>query len=798
MAEKTIEKILCRVEKPARYMGGELNSRVKNEALVRMGLCYPDLYEVGMANNGIQILYDAANGMEHVACERVFAVAPDLEKALCEENLPLYTLETYTPLKDLDLLAFNVAHELLYTGMLQVMDLGGIPLRSADRSDQHPVIMAGGESISNPAPLMPFVDAFFMGDGEEGMVDICRVLRNAKEEGLSRDSLLEGLAGIEGVLVPGKSSRVRKRVFRSNTGPGPLKPVVPSIRITQERVVVEVNRGCRNLCKFCHAGYYDLPYRKFSWEGVRDRVFAMLDSTGYDEVSFASLCLNDYRHLVELLNGVLPGLTERGVSVALPSLRVEPDTVPVIEQVSDVRRASLTFAVESATDELRKIAFKRLHTADIISIIQKLYDRGWQRVKLYFMIGLPGYRDHDEAADIIALLNEIYSIGKNRLQLNVTVSPFVPKPHTPFQHEEQAGTRYLLDTIQRIKRGVPRKIQVKNHDVYHSLLEGVLSRGDGHLADVIEDAYRAGSRLDSWSEYFSFATWEQALETRMHGWQGYLNKRMQDGNPWEVVETGFEKLTAAKSRATWDGNSLPRSFNTGKDVLNREEVQLALRRFEEKYQVEGCVRLALSKTGMSRFIPHIDFMEVLKRALRMAHLPVSFTQGFNKRERISMGYALPLGTESEAEFCDVELYRAVDPRSLPDLLNPLLPHGIMVTAAGLVDDGSSLTADVSYMEYLVITEDADTAGKLVSGMEEKPSFEKKTKKGLKTVAFDDAILHWEPEEGGVLLHLPAGLPQSIRADSIVLQVTGHDDLSAFRIIKRAQFLTSERGPLHVS
>jgi len=791
---EALEKILWRVEKPARYTGGELNVIKKENCQVYTGLCYPDLYEVGMSNNGIQILYSAANSLEDVACERVFSVAPDLEKALRDENLPLYTLETRIPLASLDMLAFNVAHELLFTNILQVLDLGGIPLRSEEREEHHPIVMAGGEAVSNPATLTPFIDAFFMGDGEEGMVDICNELLRGKKNGQSRDDILKDLAEIEGVYVPGISKTVRKRVFRSDSGSDPLMPVVPGIRVAQERVVMEVNRGCKNLCKFCHAGYYDLPYRKIPWEPLAEKVFTLLDNTGYDEVSFASLCINDYPYLARLLNAVLPGLTRRGVSIALPSLRVEPQAVPVIELISDVRRASLTFAVESATEELRKRAFKRLHTGDIISIIQQLYDRGWQRVKLYFMIGLPGYREHDEADDIISLLNEIYQVGKHRLQLNVTVSPFIPKPHTPFQDQQQADTGYLLETIQKIKRGVPRKIKVKNHDVYHSLLEGVFSRGDSRLADVIEHAYRDGCRLDSWSEHFNFSTWQHNLDTYAPGWKNYLQQRKGgDGYPWSMVETGYEKLVEKKTNSTWDGKSLPRSFDTTTEPLNTGAVREAMEQFEQKYPVVSRVRIRISKTGVAKFIPHIDFMEIIKRALRMAHVPVSFTQGFNKRERISMGYALPLGTESEAEYLDIELYDAIEPGNLPQTLNTRLPEGIQVTGAVELSDNSSLSADVVAMEYVVMTTDTEKMSGLVSGMKEEPSFTKETKKGLKTIAFNDAIVEWGPVEEGVRLLLTAGLPESVRADKIVLQVCKCDDLSAFNIKKISQLRKTEKG-----
>ena len=485
-----IEELLSEVQKPARYIGMELNSIQKEEALVRMALSYPDLYEVGMSNNGIRILYGIINNIADAACERVFAVANDMESCLRGNGVPLYTLETYTPLNEMDIIGFNVSHELLSTNILQILDLGSIPLHSSERGGKDPIVIAGGEGVSNPFPLGDFIDVFFMGDGEEGIVEILDAFKSAAREGLSRDATIDLVSLIDGVLIPSRynfsyngsrvseldGKEVNKRVYKDKALAESSAPVVSNIRIAQERAVVEATRGCGNFCSFCHAGFYDLPYRSYSSENISKKILAILSNTGYNEVTFSSLSIGDYRGLEELLNNILPGLTERGVSISLPSLKIDTFTLPIIEYVSGVRRTSLTLAVESASEKIREAANKKLSIDDLIEIVEHVFSRGWKVVKLYFMIGLPGWDSCDEAEDIMEILKRIYSLGRKKNEINVTISPFVPKPHTPFQWEKQMDEDYFEHTISKIKSGLPGKIRIKNHDARASILEGVLSR----------------------------------------------------------------------------------------------------------------------------------------------------------------------------------------------------------------------------------------------------------------------------------------------------------------------------------
>ncbi|MBP7737401.1 MAG: TIGR03960 family B12-binding radical SAM protein [Spirochaetes bacterium] len=796
--QPTIEKLLSRVQKPGRYMGRELNMIVKEGAPFRMALSYPDLYEVAMSNNGIRILYDIVNAIDGAACERVFAVSDDFAEALRSGGVPLYTLETFTPLCGLDLIGFNLSHELLFTNVLQVLDLGGIPLRRRDRGEGSPIVIAGGEAVSNPFPMGDFIDAFFIGDGEEGIVDIVKALMAAKAEGLDRTRTLARIGGIEGVLLPslydgaGDGPLVRKRVYRGAALVDPVKPLVPGIRIAQERIVIEASRGCTNFCNFCHAGFYDLPYRCYDHREIAGRIREIARNTGYNEVTLSSLSISDYPKLVSLFNHVLPDLTAMGISVSFPSLRVDTATLPLIEQVSELRRASLTFAVESASEELRARSNKRVFVRDLMEIVGHVYARGWKVIKLYFMIGLPGCENHDEAADIIALLKELHRIGGRKLDINVTVSPFVPKPHTPFQRERQMGRDYFEDAVCRIKRGLPRSITVKNHNVESSIIEGVLARGDARLGDAIESAYREGCRFDSWDEHFRYDIWKRVLDGCLPGWEGRLGERLEGQLPWRLVQTGFEGLVEKRAAASEAGASLRERVPRTPGAIDTARIEEARRSFEKRYAVTGRMRVRFAKTGLARFIPHIDFMEIVKRALRMAEAPVAMTQGFNKRERLSAGFPTPLGVESEAELVDVDLYGAMAGDIL-NLLNASLPEGIAATAIRSLDmKATSLMAVTGVIEYRVTA--ASGIGAVINGLAAEPDFVKHGKRLDRVVSFNTVVHSYDREgESSIVLRLYAGSGESVRIDDAVkvLAAAEFSAMQGLRLVKMEQYVVAE-------
>ena len=808
LTNETIRRLIFDVRKPSRYTGSELNQIKKHSAFIRMAICYPDLYEVGMSNNGIRILYDIANSMSDVACERVFAVPEDFENKLRESKIPLYTLETYTPLCELDVIGFNVAYELLYTNILQILDLGHIPLLSKDRTEDHPIVIAGGESISNPLPVQDFFDAFFIGDGEEGIIEILNIIRISKNESLSRKETLKLLTNVEGIYVPSMITEgqvIKKRIL---SGPlyNPLRPIMPNLKITQERFVIEVTRGCANLCNFCHAGFYELPYRYGNPELLRDQILKLLENAYYSDLTLSSLSISDYRHLVKLLNLILPVLIEKGVSISLPSLRVDKRTLPIIEQISDLRKTSLTFAVESACDEIRNMANKKLRTDDILTIAEHVFNKGWNLLKLYFMIGLPGCEGYDEAGAIIKLLKQIYMTGGKKRSLNITISPFVPKPHTPFQWEKQMDAEYFRENILIIKRGLPRQISIKAHDVNASMLEGIISRGDSELNQVIYNSYNDGARLDSWTEYFKFDIWKKNLDALPSGWERYLMARnANEPLSWGFISSGFDKLIQIrKKRISIEQKSISNQMQY--ESIDSNAVNESLNRFKKKYEVKKRIRIRFTKKENAKYVSHLDFMSIIIRALRITDIPVSFTQGFNKRERIAMGFPSPVGIESLCELCDVDLYEDVDNDAISARISNNLPEGIAAVSSTYLEKKESIMSITSAALFSIEIDDVDLQEKCIKNLQNKIEFKKQTEKKVKVIDFNGAVIDYNIQDdlntGRKIIQIKifVGNESAVRIDNIALSLceTGYEDFYKLKITKLSQYKKENAAYIEIS
>jgi radical SAM-linked protein len=595
------------------------------------------------------------------------------------------------------------------------------------------------------------------------------MLENREE---ARGKRLELLGGLPGVLVPGlrdyRAEPVKRRVYRGGS-PDPERPVVPNMRISQDRGVVELSRGCPNLCRFCHAGYYELPCRENGPDELKERVLGIIESTGYEEVTLSALSVSDYTLLPELLNRILPELTRRGVSLSLPSLRVDPSTLPVIEAISDVRKTSLTFAVESASEHIRRLANKRLVLEEMYDMVERLFSRGWKVIKFYFMLGLPGFRDVDEVDDILAFLREVRNRTGRRGEVHVTLSPFVPKPHTPFQAEEMADYHYLVESIGRVRREAPRGIKVRFHDVSSSRLECVLGRGGERLSPVIEEVYRRGARLDSWREHFNREIWEEVLDSEMPQWQG-LTGPLEGELPWQVVDPGWEELRKGQEREMEKGmirKPAPASLRW-KSGIHLDELERARSDFEKRYRVQSRILLRFTKEADLRFLSHLDYAEVILRALRMAGVPVSFSQGYNKRERVSFGFPVPLGVASLSELCEVLCYEPW--QADYDRVNRSLPPGARLLAAEKVEGGDSLMGRIGSVEYSVYG-GSGLADTIRRALDEGRAMEKRTKKGVRRVALKEA-LSWLRQDGEVLyLGLFSGTPESLRIDRLLEQLS---------------------------
>jgi len=571
------EPFLARVQQPAQYTGGEWNAVVKDHAAVELtfALAFPDTYPIGMSHLGIAILYDVLNRQPWVAAERAFLPLPDLQAELRARGLPLVSLETRTPLREFHAVGFSLQYEMCYTNVLAMLDLAGIPLRSADRGDDCPIIVAGGAGALAPEPLAPFIDLFAVGDGEETVLVLAEALRSTR--GMPRAERMAALAaasphfyvpslyrerrdaeggylGLEPVAAGAREVVTRAVVDDLDAAAYPERPVVPLVETVHDRITLEIMRGCTQGCRFCQAGMTRRPTRARSVERLVRQALAAYAATGHSEVSLASLSSSDYPELHALLAAMAEAFDPKGVNVALSSLRVDDQLAKIPGLIRSVRKAGLTVAPEAARDGLRRRINKTITTDDLLRGARQAYELGWRAIKLYFMIGLPGETDDDVDA-IVDLAREVSAQrGGRGGQVNVSVSSFVPKPHTPFQWEPMDGPDALRAKQARIRaRARGRRVRFRFHRVERSHIEGVLSRGDRRVAEAVERAWRLGAQLDAWDEHFRYDAWLQAFDQAGVRPADYANRRRADDEPlpWDHIHAGVTKefLLAEKHRA---------------------------------------------------------------------------------------------------------------------------------------------------------------------------------------------------------------------------------------------------------
>ena len=571
--DKRLERILPKVQKPARYTGGEYNQILKDKSAVeiRLAFCFPDTYEIGMSNLGISILYHTMNSLDFVWCERVFAPWGDMYAEMKRAGLPLYALESGDPLGAFDALAFSIGYEMAYTTVLDILDMAGLPLRTADRPGLLPLVFAGGTAAVNAEPMAPFVDLFIIGEGEEVNNELLQLLRRAKQEQWSKHAFLVQAAQIEGVYVPslyqvryhedgsiaavtpteGAPEKVTKRIVNDfDSAPFPLRPIVPSTEVVHDRVNLELFRGCVRGCRFCQAGHVYRPIRAKKPETLIRQGIETLKNTGHEDVTLLSLRTSDSRQLPSLCDGLLDYCEERSIGLSLPSLRADNFSMEIMERLQKVRKSGLTFAVEGGSQRLRDAINKNVTEEDLLNTCRIAFAGGWNSVKLYYMLGLPTETDED-IVGIAEMANQVlhcwrtYAKNKNRgVKITISTSCFIPKPHSPFQWEAQISIEEYLRRVNLLRSSiVARNVTYNWHDAETSLIEAVLSKGDRRVADAIEEVWRQGGRLDAWTDYFSFERWMRSFEKCGVDPAFYANREIPPDSilPWDHIDVGVRK-----------------------------------------------------------------------------------------------------------------------------------------------------------------------------------------------------------------------------------------------------------------
>ncbi len=850
------EDILLAVEKPSRYTGGEVNAVKKDRRICELSvaLAFPDTYEVGMSHLGLQILYAILNQDPRILAERCYAPWPDMERQMRRHGLALASLESHTPLNCFDIVGFSLQYELSYTNVLNMLEMGGIPLRAADRSDGHPLVIAGGPCAFHPAPMARFIDAFVIGEGEEAISEIALAALDDKRKGRRRQETLQRLAGIAGVYCPAVhtgAERIKKRVIPDiNAWPFPLWPVVPLMQTIHNRATLEIARGCTRGCRFCQAGMVWRPVRERDQAGIEQMAEEMLCSTGHHELSLLSLSTGDYSRIEPLLAALMDRYHGRRVALALPSLRVETLTRSLMEEIKRVRKTSFTLAPEAGTQRLRDAINKGNTEADLLATTQQVFAAGWKSVKLYFMLGLPSETQADMEG-IADLAHQVLREAKQRGQVTVSLSTFVPKPHTPFQWAGQIGlaeTREKQDYLKRRLRGPG--LHVKWQDARMSLLEGLLARGDETMGLLIERAFASGCRFDGWSDLFRFDLWEQAMNDLAIRPEAELRERgLTEPFPWDRVDCGLSRdflvrewhksmqgaltadcrlepcqlcgvcdhrsvkmISAAESPplpangVAATGSASPGSAASGglrtiqADGLTLPRGPLDAGNRVQKQALEKRLRIEFTKLGPSRFLSHLELSAALIRAVHQSGLVFVYSQGFHPLPKISFAFATAVGMESHGEYADIQVRNSLSDAMPIGKMNAFLPEGMAVKSLREIPPyRPSLSEEIRGFQYhlcLPATVGPDMDAAIAAKLDQflgSATFTITRKVKEKTVVKDIRplveCLRLDPEQRRIELRAACKPAGLVRPADILTRVCGFDEdtVRGVRIVKQETF-----------
>lgn len=698
---------LVSVQNPVRYLGGEFGQIVKDRADLTFALAFPDLYEIAMSNLAIKILYDRLNRIPSVRCERVFSPAPDFEELLKRKKLPLYTLESGIPVCEADILGVSIGYEPGITGLLSILDTGMVPLLCTDRSEGDPIVIAGGCGITNPAPFAKFIDAFFIGEAEAGLFDLVEELASLKRNGASRDDLLAHISAHPAVWTAEKDrahpERVcARRAVYSEFGRKDDRAVcfpVPHFRVVQDHGSVEIMRGCPNGCRFCHAGFYYRPQRMMDTERIFADVDYLVNVGGYREISLMSLSSGDYAQIDYVLSELTRRYSRKNVSFQLPSLKVNSFTLPLLEKMSEVRKSGLTFAIETPVDAWQLSLNKEVYRDRIVEILLEARRRGWSKAKFYFMIGLPVETDgKSEETEIVDFLLDIQE--RTRIQCNANVGTFIPKPHTPYQWARQLSMEETTKKLGYIHGNLhSSRFKVNSPRPFNSFIEGMMSRGDERVGDIILDAYRRGCRLDAWDDWAKPDVWQAVVSEASWNVEAETTRQRsyEERLPWDGISLGPSKAFLRREmersaaqvltpKCEPDCESPCGVCGTKASVINSipepSPVQGDPDEPVNRTPPEAVQRVLVSfpKSGKAMYIPHLGLVETWNKAFQRSGLPVVFTEGFNPQPRFELAQCMSIGIASDDEIGSFLLYEELPSEKILSAINEALPENLRVTS----------------------------------------------------------------------------------------------------------------------